>query len=272
MGEPEQKLSYPNKIALIGNYLPRQCGIATFTTDLRASLAAENPTGDCWVIAMNDVPEGYRYPGQVRFEINQRILSDYRLASDFLNMNRVEVACLQHEFGIFGGEDGAHILDLIGNLRMPLITILHTVLSSPSAGQLSITKRIAQLSDRMVVMSRRAMQILHEVYGVPEEKIVHIHHGIPDVPFWDPNYFKDQYGVEGRKVLMTFGLLSPGKGIETMIEALPAIVARHPETVYIVLGATHPHVIKEQGESYRLSLQRRARELGIGDHLVLIRK
>jgi glycosyltransferase involved in cell wall biosynthesis len=268
MGEPEQKDSYPNKIALIGNYLPRQCGIATFTADLRASLAAENPTGDCWVIAMNDVPQGYRYPGQVRFEINQRILSDYRLVSDFLNMNRVEVACLQHEFGIFGGDNGAHILELIGNLRMPLITTLHTVLNSPSAGQLSITKRIAQLSDRLVVMSRRAMQILHEVYGVPEEKTVHIHHGIPDVPFWDPNYFKDQYGVEGRKVLMTFGLLSPGKGIETMIEALPAIVARHPETVYIVLGATHPHVIKEQGESYRLYLQRRARELGIGDHLI----
>lgn len=268
MGKPEQKLSYPRKIALIGNYLPRQCGIATFTTDLRASLAEENPTGDCWVLAMNDIPEGYRYPGQVRFEINQRLLSDYRLASDFLNVNRVEVACLQHEFGIFGGENGAHVLELIGNLRMPLVTTLHTVLNSPSAGQLFIIKRIAQLSDRLVVMSRSAMQILHETYGVPEEKIVHIHHGIPDVPFWDPNYFKDQYGVEGRKVLMTFGLLSPGKGIETMIEALPAIVEHHPEAVYIVLGATHPHVIREQGESYRLYLQRKARELGVGDHLI----
>jgi len=268
MGESKTNLLYPNKIALIGNYLPRQCGIATFTADLRASLAVENPTGECWVIAMNDVPQGYRYPEQVRFEINQRVLPDYRLAADFLNMNQVEVVCLQHEFGIFGGENGVHVLDLIGNLRMPLVTTLHTVLKSPTAGQLAITKRIAQLSDRLVVMSLGAMQILHEVYGVPEAKIVHIHHGIPDAPFWDPNYFKDQYGIEGRKVLMTFGLLSPGKGIETMIDALPAIVSRHPETVYIVLGATHPHVIKAQGETYRLKLQGRARELGVGDHLI----
>ncbi len=260
--------SYPHKIALIGNHLPRQCGIATFTTDLLAGLAEENPNGKCWAVVMNDIPEGYRYPAQVRFEINQRVLAEYRLAADFLNMNRVDVVSLQHEFGIFGGENGAHVMDLLDNLRMPVITTLHTVLQSPSAGQLAVAKRVAQLSDRLVVMSRRAREILREVYGVPEAKIVLIHHGIPDVPFVDPNYYKDQYGVEGRKVILTFGLLSPGKGIETMIDALPAVVARHPETVYIVLGATHPHVMKEQGESYRLSLQRRARELGIGDHLI----
>jgi glycosyltransferase involved in cell wall biosynthesis len=260
--------SYPHKIALIGNHLPRWCGIATFTTDLLAGLAEENPSGVCWAVVMNDIPEGYRYPAQVRFEVNQRVLAEYRLAADFLNMNRVEVVCLQHEFGIFGGENGAHVMDLLGNLRMPVVTTLHTVLQSPSAGQLAVARRVAQLSDRLVVMSQRARKILREVYGVPEAKIVLIHHGIPDVPFVDPNYYKDQYGVEGRKVILTFGLLSPGKGIETMIEALPAVVARHPEVVYIVLGATHPHVKKEQGESYRLSLQRRARELGIGDHLI----
>jgi glycosyltransferase involved in cell wall biosynthesis len=260
--------SYPHKIALIGNHLPRRCGIATFTTDLLAGLAEENPSGECWAVVMNDIPEGYRYPARVRFEVNQRVLAEYRLAADFLNMNRVEVVCLQHEFGIFGGENGAHIMDLLGNLRMPVVTTLHTVLQSPSAGQLAVARRVAQLSDRLVVMSQRARKILREVYGVPEAKIVLIHHGIPDVPFVDPNYYKDQYGVEGRKVILTFGLLSPGKGIETMIEALPAVVARHPEVVYIVLGATHPHVKKEQGESYRLSLQRRARELGIGDHLI----
>jgi len=260
--------SYPHKIALIGNHLPRRCGIATFTTDLLAGLAEENPSGECWAVVMNDIPEGYRYPAWVRFEVNQRVLAEYRLAADFLNMNRVEVVCLQHEFGIFGGENGAHIMDLLGNLRMPVVTTLHTVLQSPSAGQLAVARRVAQLSDRLVVMSQRARKILREVYGVPEAKIVLIHHGIPDVPFVDPNYYKDQYGVEGRKVILTFGLLSPGKGIETMIEALPAVVARHPEVVYIVLGATHPHVKKEQGESYRLSLQRRARELGIGDHLI----
>ena len=260
--------SYPHKIALIGNHLPRQCGIATFTTDLLAGLAEENPSGECWAVVMNDIPEGYRYPAQVRFEVNQRVLAEYRLAADFLNMNRVEVVCLQHEFGIFGGENGAHVMDLLGNLRMPVVTTLHTVLQSPSAGQLAVARRVAQLSDRLVVMSQCAREILREVYGVPEAKIVLIHHGIPDVPFVDPNYYKDQYGVEGRKVILTFGLLSPGKGIETMIEALPAVVSRHPEVVYIVLGATHPHVKKEQGESYRLSLQRRARELGIGDHLI----
>ncbi|MFP4305941.1 MAG: glycosyltransferase family 4 protein [Desulfococcaceae bacterium] len=253
---------------MIGNHLPRQCGIATFTTDLLAGLAEENPGGECWAVVMNDIPEGYRYPAQVRFEVNQRVLAEYRLAADFLNMNRVEVVCLQHEFGIFGGENGAHVMDLLGNLRMPVVTTLHTVLQSPSAGQLAVARRVARLSDRLVVMSQRAKDILREVYGTPEAKIVLIHHGIPDVPFVDPNYYKDQYGVEGRKVILTFGLLSPGKGIETMIEALPAVVARHPEAVYIVLGATHPHVKKEQGESYRLSLQRRARELGIGDHLI----
>ena len=260
--------SYPHKIALIGNHLPRRCGIATFTTDLLSGLAEENPSGECWAVAMNDIPEGHRYPAQVRFEVNQRVLAEYRLAADFLNMNRVEVVCLQHEFGIFGGENGAHVMDLLGNLRMPVVTTLHTVLQSPSAGQLAVARHVAQLSDRLVVMSQRAREILRDVYGVPEAKIVPIHHGIPDVPFVDPNYYKDQYGVEGRKVILTFGLLSPGKGIETMIDALPAIVASHPEVVYIVLGATHPNVKKEHGESYRLSLQRRARELGISDHLI----
>lgn len=259
--------SRPFKIALIGNYLPRQCGIATFTTDLLTALAEGNPSGECWAVVMNDVPEGYRYPAQVRFEVNQRMLSEYRLAADFLNMNRVEVVCLQHEYGIYGGENGAHVLDLLSSLRMPVVTTLHTVLQSPSNGQLTIVRRIAQLSDRLVVMSQKAGQILEQVYGVTASKISMIHHGIPDVPFVDPNYYKDQYGVEGRKVILTFGLLSPGKGIETMIDALPAVIAQHPEAVYIVLGATHPHVKKEQGEAYRLALQRRARELGVGEHL-----
>lgn len=258
----------PRKIALIGNFLPRQCGIATFTSDLLTALSEENPGGEHFAVVMNDTPEGYRYPGQVRFEINQRVLSEYRLAADFLNMNRVEVVCLQHEFGIFGGDNGAHILDLLGGLRMPLVTTLHTVIQKPTPGQMTVARRIAQLSDRLVVMSRKAVQILQTVYGVPVEKIAFIPHGIPDVPFVDPNFYKDQYGVEGRKVILTFGLLSPGKGVETVIDALPAVVREHPQAVYIVLGATHPHVKKEQGEAYRLSLQRRARELGVGEHVI----
>jgi glycosyltransferase involved in cell wall biosynthesis len=260
--------SFPRKNALIGNYLPRQCGIATFTTDLLTALTEEELAGECWAVVMNDVPEGYPYPRQVRFEVNQRVLAEYRLAADFLNMNPVEVVCLQHEFGIFGGENGAHVLDLLSNLRMPLVTTLHTVIQCPTTGQMAITKRIAQLSDRLVVMSRRAEEILQDVYGVPAGKIVMIHHGIPDVPFVDPNYYKDQYGVEGRKVILTFGLLSPVKGIETMIDALPTVVREHPEVIYIVLGATHPHVKKDEGEAYRLSLQLRAGDLGVGEHLI----
>ncbi|HXK58751.1 MAG TPA: glycosyltransferase family 4 protein [Acidobacteriota bacterium] len=260
--------SYPRKVALIGNYLPRRCGIATFTTDLLTALAEENPLAEFWAVVMNDVTEGYEYPAQVRFEIDQRTLADYRLAADFLNMNRVEIVCLQHEFGIFGGENGAHLLDLLGNLRMPVVTTLHTVLQSPTPGQLTIIKRIGQLSDRLVVMSQKAAEILQEVYRVPLEKISQVHHGIPNVPFIDPNFYKDQYGVEGRKVILTFGLLSPGKGIEYMIDALPEVVRKHPEVVYIVLGATHPHIKRQQGEAYRLSLQRRARMLGVDEHLI----
>jgi len=258
----------PQKIALIGNFVPRQCGIATFTTDLLNALAQEDPGGEYSAVVINDVPEGYRYPSPVRFEISQKVLAEYRLAADFLNTNRVDVVCLQHEYGIFGGENGAYILDLLSHLRMPLVTTCHTVIQSPTPGQLNILKRIAQLSDRLVVMCRKAVEILKEVYDIPSSKITLIPHGIPDVPFVDPNFYKDQYGVEGRKVILTFGLISPGKGIETMIEALPLIAKEHPEVVYIILGATHPHVKKEQGEAYRLGLQRRARELKVEEHIL----
>lgn len=260
--------SKPHKVVLIGNYLPRRCGIATFTTDLLTALKTEDTEAEYWATVMNDVAEGYDYPTDVRFELSQRAVSDYRLASDFLNMNRVDVVCLQHEYGIFGGENGAYILDLLSNLRMPVVTTLHTVLSNPSAGQMSVMKRLAQLSDRLVVMSYRAVEILEDVYGVNKDKIVMIPHGIPDVPFVDPNYYKDQFGVEGRKVILTFGLISPGKGIEYMIDALPKVITRFPEAVYIVLGATHPHVKREQGETYRFSLQSKARELGVGEYVI----
>jgi glycosyltransferase involved in cell wall biosynthesis len=257
-----------SKIALIGNYLPRQCGIATFTTDLLTSLAKQAPDSQVCAVVMNDVPEGYDYPPEVRFEIDQKKLSDYRLAADFLNMNQVDVVCLQHEYGIFGGENGNYVLELIAHLRMPVVTTLHTVLRDPTPGQKHVLRSICQFSDRVVVMSQRAVEMLQEVYGVPREKIVMIGHGIPDVPFVDPNFYKDVFGVEGRKVILTFGLLSPGKGIEYMIDALPEIVAQHPDVVYIVLGATHPHVKRQSGESYRMSLLRRARENGVDSHVI----
>ena len=240
----------PKTMALIGNYLPRRCGIATFSTDLQEALVIEAPEMECWAVVMNDVPEGYRYPPRVRFEVNYKSLADYRLAADFLNMNQVEVVCLQHEFGIFGGKHGKHILELVRNLRMPVVTTLHTVLRAPDPEQKVIFKELAGLSDCLVVMSHRAKEMLAEVYGIDEERVVFIHHGIPDVPFVDPNYYKDQFGVAGRKAILNFGLISPGKGIEHMIDALPQIVRRHPETAYIVLGATHPNVKGEEGDGF----------------------
>jgi len=255
-------------IALIGNFLPRRCGIATFTTDLLEALSQESPTSHCFAVVMNDVPGGYSYPDRVRFEVYDKRLYDYQLAADFLNVNQVNVTCLQHEFGIFGGRDGTHLLRLIRSLRMPLVTTLHTVLAEPSAGQRAVVDEIAQISERMIVMSRKAREILLNTYGIPPEKIEFIYHGIPDVPFVDPNYYKDQFAVEGKKVILTFGLLSPGKGIEYVIEALPEIVAGHPDVVYIVLGATHPTVLRESGEAYRHSLQRQARELGVEKHVI----
>ncbi len=257
-----------HNIAVVGNYPPRQCGIATFTSDLVQAISAELREASCWAVAMNDVPEGYNYPSQVRFEMAQKDLSDYRLGADFLNMNQVDVVSVQHEFGIFGGQHGRHLLELMRNLRMPVVTTLHTVLARPDPGQKATIQEVARLSDRIVVMSQKAMELMQEVYGVGASKLELIHHGIPDVPFVDPNFYKDQFGLEGRQVVLTFGLLSPGKGIEHMIDALPRIVSHRPDVIYVVLGATHPHVRRLEGESYRLSLQRRARERGVENHLV----
>jgi glycosyltransferase involved in cell wall biosynthesis len=268
-GRPNNRQS----IAFISDYVPRQCGIATFTHDLCEAVAAQGGKGwDVFTVAMNDVPEGYPYPERVRFEVRQAVQADYKLAADFLNIHGTTTVCLQHEYGIFGGTCGSNILGLLRRLRRPLVTTLHTVLKQPNDQQLLVMKEIGKLSSRLVVMSSIAHQILHDVYDIPMEKIVTVPHGIPDVPFVDPNFFKDHFGVEGRKVMLTFGLLSPGKGIEYAVEALPAVVARHPEFVYIVLGATHPHVKRESGEEYRNGLIRRATELGVKDNLLFVNR
>jgi glycosyltransferase involved in cell wall biosynthesis len=256
------------KVALVGNYIPRQCGIAVFTADLLNALTREQPDMEIWAAVINDQMEGYAYPDQVRFEINQRSITDYRLAADFLNINKVDIVCLQHEFGIFGGTDGAHIIELLENLQAVRVTVLHTVLLEPSPGQLAIIKRIGQLSDKIVVMSAKAKDILQQVYHIHPYKITIIPHGVPDVPFVDPYFYKDRFGLENRQLLLTFGLLSPNKGIETMIDALPRIVKEHPNVIYIVLGATHPHEKKQRGETYRLSLQRKARDLGVSNNIL----
>ena len=255
-------------VAVIGNYLPRQCGIATFTTDLVEALSLEAPDVYCWAAAMNDKPEGYAYPGKVRFEINQNKLSDYGVASQFLNISQTDIVCVQHEYGLFGGPAGSHLLKLLGDLRMPVVTTLHTVLKDPAPEYRAVMCKLADLSDKLVVMSHKAVDFLKDIYGVPEEKITFIHHGIPDTPFIDSSFYKDKFGVEGKKVLLTFGLLSPNKGIENVLQALPAVIKQHPDVVYIILGATHPHILKFHGDAYRIMLQQLVHKLHIGKHVI----
>ena len=255
-------------VALIGSYLPRQCGIATFTADLASAILENNPGIDCSIVAMNDRPEGYEYPDNVQFQISQESLSEYRLAANFLNLRDPDVVCLQHEYGIFGGQRGSFIIELARNLKVPLVTTFHTVLKDPSAEELKITTQLCELSDSLVVMSERGADFLRDIYQVPANKVVLIHHGIPDVPFLDPDPCKSKVAADDKIVILTFGLLSPGKGIEFMIDALPDIVSSHPEVLYFVVGATHPHCRAESGEDYRLSLHHRAKELGVGDNIV----
>jgi glycosyltransferase involved in cell wall biosynthesis len=265
-------LPLPTRIAFVGNYLPRQCGIATFTTDLCTALAIEYGNGRLFAIPVNDPDSSYEYPEQVRLELEQEDLTSYERAAEFLNFNGNDLVCLQHEYGIYGGVAGRHILTLLRKLKMPVVTTLHTVLKEPDANQRLVLEEITRLSDRVVVMSQQAAQLLREVYAVQEEKIDIIPHGVPDFQFMDPNYFKDRFGAEGKSVLLTFGLLSPNKGIENVIRALPAILAKHPNVVYIVSGATHPHIRRRDGERYREELQALAEQLGVSSHLVLFNR
>lgn len=257
-----------NRIAFIGNYLPRQCGIATFTTDLCEEIALQNPEIECIAVAMDDQPSGYDYPGRVRFELDQEDLNGYQSAADFLNLNNVDLVCLQHEFGIFGGNHGSHILTLLRRLHAPIVTTLHTILTHPSPEQRMVMNDLVSLSDRLVVMSQRSVEYLLQIYSVPRDKIDLIPHGIPDVPLADSAQYKANFDLEGKQVLLTFGLLSPNKGIEYVIQALPDIVEQHPEVVYLILGATHPQIKREQRETYRHSLQSLAKELGVEQNTV----
>lgn len=256
-----------SKVAFIGDYLPRKCGIATFTCDVRSAVARQFPETECFVGAVTDTAEGYDYPDEVRFEFKESDIDSYRRAADYLNFSNADVVCLQHEYGIFGGPAGSFILALLRDLRIPIVTTLHTVLEKPDADQKKVLKQLSVLSSRLVVMSERGARMLKTIYDVPEEKIDLILHGIPDVPFTDSNFYKDQFGVEGKHVLFTFGLLSPNKGIENVLRALPEVIEHHPNLVYLILGATHPNLVREQGEAYRLSLERLAQDLGIQHHV-----
>jgi glycosyltransferase involved in cell wall biosynthesis len=267
-GRLQSKLSLPSRIAVIGNYLPRQCGIATFTTDLCSAMSTECGTARLLALPVNDTEEGYDYPSRVRWSLSQDDVTSYREAADFLNFHNIDMVCLQHEYGIFGGPSGSHILHLLRGLRMPVVTTLHTVLREPDADQLMVMEEIAELSDRLIVMSELSSQFLQEIFKVPGSKIDMVPHGVPDLPFLDPNFYKDRFGVEGKAVLLTFGLLSPNKGIENVIQALPHILSKHKNVVYIVAGATHPHILRREGDKYRASLQALAKEIGVESQVI----
>ncbi len=264
----QAKPSLPSRIAVIGNYLPRHCGIATFTTDLCEAISAEYGTARLMALPVNDTEQGYDYPARVRWSLSQDDVASYQEAAEFLNFHNIDMVCLQHEYGIFGGPAGSHILHLLRGLKMPVVTTLHTVLREPDPDQLRVMEEIAELSDRLIVMSQLSSQFLQEIFKVPGSKIDLVPHGVPDLPFLDPNFYKDRFGVEGKAVLLTFGLLSPNKGIENVIRAMPQILSQHKNVVYLVAGATHPHILRREGDKYRVSLQALAKEMGVESQVI----
>lgn len=265
----KHKIKNIGKIAVIGNYIPRNCGIATFTTDLSMALAKElKIERDLINIAMDDIPKGYDYPSPVKFRVRQNIQSDYFWAADYINAHRYEAAILQHEYGIFGGEDGSNILHMLKSLKMPVLTNLHTVLENPSDGQRKVMNGLAKYSDRLLVMSKKASDILTRVYGIDRKMVCFVPHGIPDVSFEKQGLYNKQFALENKDIILTFGLLAPNKGIENMIEALPAIVKKYPNVTYLILGKTHPHVLDKSGDSYRHSLQQLTKKLKMDKHVL----
>ncbi len=255
-------------VVYVGTFVPKACGIATFANDLSMSIAQEMGDKPYRVVAITDRAGGYDYPPEVTFEIRKNVIRDYARAAEYINGSSVQIVSLQHEFGIFGGDAGKYLSVLLSHLKKPVITTLHTILENPPSDYREAMEDIINCSQRLVTMSQRGARMLEEIYGVPQDKISIIHHGVPDVPFVDSNFYKEQFNVEGLTVLLTFGLIGPNKGIETALEALPYVVEKHPNTVYIILGATHPEVKKIYGEQYRLSLERKAIDLKIADNVV----
>lgn len=258
------------RIALVGNFLPRQCGIATYTTDTFTALRARFPDSAIDVYAMNDRPEGYDYPEAVVGTIAQDDRLSYVEAARAIAESGADVLWLQHEYGIFGGKAGDHILALLDRVTIPVVVTLHTVLEQPSPDQRRVMEALLRRAARVIVMAERGRETLVKTFGARRTAISVIPHGVPDRALVDPATLKDRFGWAGRDVVLTFGLLSPDKGIETMIAALPAIAERRPEVLYVVLGATHPHLIAREGEAYRERLKAVAAELGVGDHVEFI--
>jgi glycosyltransferase involved in cell wall biosynthesis len=259
-----------SRLAFIGNSLPRRCGIATFTTNLQQAISTSCAGVETAIVAMTDHGHAYDYPSVVRLQVNDARIEDYAHAADVLNASQFEAVSLQHEFGIFGGEAGAHIMALLSRLNMPIVTTLHTVLSEPTLAQRGVLDRIVEASSKVIVMAEKGRELLRSVYRAPAEKIEVIPHGIPDFPFVEPDKAKAKFGYSGRAVILTFGLLSPNKGVEVMINAMPTILKSRADAMYVVLGTTHPNLVRTQGEAYRESLVARARELGVEDHVVFL--
>jgi glycosyltransferase involved in cell wall biosynthesis len=255
-------------VVYVGTFVPRTCGIATFTNDLGTSVAQEMGGKPYRVVAITDRVDGYDYPSEVTFEIRQNVIRDYARAAEYLNGSSAQIVSLQHEFGIYGGDAGKYLSVLLCHLKKPVITTVHTILENPLPDYREAFQDVINCSQRLVTMSQKGARMLREIYDVPQDKISIIHHGVHDVPFVDSNFYKEKFNVEGLTVLLTFGLLSPNKGIEIALEALPYVVEKYPDTVYIILGATHPGVKKVHGEQYRLSLERKVRDLNIADNVV----
>jgi glycosyltransferase involved in cell wall biosynthesis len=247
----------------VSTYTPQKCGIATFTRDLAESVSAHLTESSVGIAAISEDPRGYDYPPEVVVKLKKQHRPSYSAVAEFLNFSEYDTVCVQHEFGIFGGNEGSYLLDLLRSVRKPVVTTLHTVLAQPADHYRERLCQVVEASDAVVVLTPRAMRILGDVYKVPVEKVRVIPHGIPDVPFVETPPYKRRFGAEGRTILMTFGLIGPSKGIEDMIEAMPAIVARNPDVLYIIVGATHPGVIMNEGEAYRERLERRVAELGL---------
>jgi glycosyltransferase involved in cell wall biosynthesis len=217
---------------------------------------------------MSDPGSTYEFPQTVRFQIRDDAIADYVHAAEFLNIAGIDIVSLQHEYGIFGGDAGGNIVALLSRLEMPIVTTLHTVLSEPTHAQRHVLERVITASTKIIVMAEKASEILRAVHGVPAHKIEVIPHGIPDVPFLDSHHAKAKLGFAGKTVILTFGLLSPSKGVEIMLDAMPSIIKSCPNAVYVILGATHPNLVRDHGEAYRRGLMARVRELGIEDHVV----
>lgn len=261
-------------VAVIGSYVPRRCGIATFTHHLASAIAEriyDQPLESSQrvrIVAVNDQDDLHHYGPEVAFEIGQHRKYDYRNAADFLNDSKFETISLQHEYGLFGGEAGVYLLELLERLKKPVVSTLHTVLAEPNDSQREVLKRICDCSATLIVMADRARAILGDCYGVPQERIRFIPHGVPDLPFGNRESLKERFGTAGKPAILTFGLLGPSKGIELILDALAQIVPDHPDVVFTVVGATHPHVKRDSGESYRLSLEQRVLERGLQKNVV----